>query len=147
MSDGKTTNGADRSRSARVTASRALAMAERAAMARGFRERLTREIASDGTIAQEMLIQSAASAATEVSVLTTRFLACSATATQLDRLGRARSELSRTLRLLGIAPKSAGELTGAADLKTWLERRRQRKKVPDGQISADLGAAGEEVEP
>jgi hypothetical protein len=107
-------------RSARVMESRARAQRERAAMALDFCDRLTREVASDGTIAQQMLIQSAASAATEVAVLSGKFLRCAASAAELDRLGRARSELNRTLRLLGIAPRRAGESDTAPKLAEWL---------------------------
>jgi hypothetical protein len=101
------------SRSTRVMERRVRAQRERAAMAEDFRERLTQELVLDGSIAQEMLIRSAASAATEISVLSAKFLRCSATASELDRLGRARSELNRTLRMLSAAckPKAGSGLT------------------------------------
>jgi hypothetical protein len=144
---GEKPNGAGGSRSRRVMESRARAQRERAAMAADFRVRLTRELVSDGSIAQEVLIQSAASAATEIFVLSAKFLRCAATAAELDRLGRARSELNRTLRLLGVAPRSAAEPNTGPKLETWLIDWRTRQKPQDEAVTTDFEASGEESEP
>jgi hypothetical protein len=147
MAENREPNGEAGSRSKRVMASRALAMAERAAMARDFRERLTRELALDGSAAQEALLDAAVSARVEIAVIAGRFLRCCATSDEMDRLQRARGELNRTLRMLGVAPRSGAEPDNAPKLETWVADWRSRQKPQDGAVSADFDASGEEPEP
>jgi hypothetical protein len=126
-------NAEGKSRSARVVESRARAQRERAAMAANFQARLRAELVPDGSITQEMLILSASSAATEISVLSRKFLQCCATTPELARLGKARGELSRTLRLLGVAPKGESEPNAGPKLDDWLKDWREKQARPEAK--------------
>src|SRR5437016_3976782 len=99
----------DAGRSPRVMKNRALAQQERMALARDFRERLTRDVSIDGSAAQAALIDAAVSAYVEISVVSARFLRCSATGDQMQRLSLARGQLTRALRLLGMAPRPTAD--------------------------------------
>jgi hypothetical protein len=109
-------------RVARVRESRARAQRERAAMAEDFRERLTAELAIDGSASQELLIDAAVSLRVELSVVFTRFLGCCATSTELDRLQQSRNQLNRILAALGITPKPPKDARSSSALTDYLKQ-------------------------
>lgn len=127
------------SRSARVMESRRIAQRERAALEREYRERLTQEVAIDGTFYQAMLIDAAVSCALDISIITRRFLQCCATSGELERCSKARAQLSRLLGQLNVAPKSESEPATGPSLESWLEDWRTKQKPQDGPIPPDSG--------
>jgi len=85
-----------------LMARRARVVKDRQALVAHFREWLERSLTVDGSFEQSQLITVAVSASLEISVLSERFEHCRAKSHERDRLGRARSELVRALRALGL---------------------------------------------
>jgi hypothetical protein len=110
-------------RSARIRESRARSQQERAATLAAYRERLTHELHIDGSAAQEWLVDSAVSAALEISVVTTLFVRGYARPADMERLQGARSQLQRTLRALGALPGAATADDGPPANATSEEKR------------------------
>ncbi len=95
--------------SAMVMASFRAAQARRRKIADDFRARLMAEVGPGASIAREALIDTAVSAYVEISETSARFLHCRASGDSLARLSIARGQLTRTLRLLGVAPNNAAD--------------------------------------
>jgi DNA-binding transcriptional MocR family regulator len=113
---------------------REAAQSHREAMAAEYRAGLERELTLDGSFSQSRLIDAAVSNAVEVSVLSAKFIRCSATSAELERLGRARSELGRTLRQLGVAPKTAPDdedTPPGSALAAYLAAKRAKEGADD----------------
>lgn len=119
----------DPNRSRRVMESRARAQEERAAMAADFRARLTRELTMDGSMAQEALVLSATSTFVEVSVISQRFVRCYANSAELERLHRARMQLSKVLAQLGLTRESEPEPPDEPKVNEWLKGWKTRRKA------------------
>jgi hypothetical protein len=128
-------NGAGSSRNARIIESQRLACRERAVLSKNYRRRLMAELKIDNTFAQSMLIDTAVSAAVEVTVLTRRFLMCRITATDLERLAKVRGQLARLLaQLTGASKNGDSEPNAPPTLEAWLQDWRAREKPQDGPI-------------
>jgi len=92
-----------RARSRAVMANAARTREERERTAADFRVRLMGDLGiTDATAVQDALLTSAVSAFTEICAVSASFRRCHASPKQMARLGRVRSELRRTLRLLGV---------------------------------------------
>ena len=136
-------SGSSPDRIARITAAHARAQRERADMARDFRERLTHELAINGSASQAALVDAAVSAHLEIAVISAKFLRCCATCAEMERLQAARGQLQRTLRALGLVGDSgephvddSAPPPGASDE----ERRAWSRKYVEGLMAKETSA-------
>jgi hypothetical protein len=108
-------------------------------MARVARERLTRELVIDGSFSQEKAITLVVSAALEIETIYSKFLRCSATDAEMERLSTARMQLTRGLRLLGL-PRARAEGRygqGASALERYLRSREQQQTTATAALEGD----------
>jgi hypothetical protein len=112
-------------RSASVMESAAAACRRREDLHRNFIAKLEAELGASQSVLRLALIESAASAYLEVVELSSRFRRCRSSQAEQDRLSTARSQLNRTLRLLGVAakPSDAPAAASEASLADWTARQ------------------------
>ena len=124
-------------RSQRVGRNNAETCERRERLAAEFTERLNAELGPSGASAmRDALVAAATSAYLEIVEGTSRFQRCRASAAQMERLSAVRSQLNRTLRLLGVKPRAANDTTNAptiADLRREYAERTEktRETAPD----------------
>jgi hypothetical protein len=94
-----------------VSRNNAATRERRALLEADFRTRLDAELPGPSSAVRDALVASAASAFVEITETTARYLRCRAGAEQMERLSTVRSELNRTLRLLGVTPKPQSDTT------------------------------------
>jgi hypothetical protein len=138
-------------RSANVMSNAKATRERRARLAATFRARLAAELGPDGSsVGRDALIEAAASAFVEVAELSARFLQGRASDAAMGRLGLARGQLTRTLRLLQVIERdSASEGEGPNDVETedldaLVERfTGKRKGVTDASANVVEGSTSE----
>ena len=127
------------SRSREISAARAVARQRRAAIAAEFRVALLAELGPNVSATATALVNAAVSANTEITELSTRFLACNVDDASMERLGAARGQLARILRALGLPRPTADSRRdgGSSALADYLARRAQAQTGSTAGVEID----------